>query len=217
MAIAIPGGVLSLWLAAESHKTSEEARLKAEAEKTALEAAIAAANCRADEASAKAAASDLKAAEASRLAETERLERIKIQERLEPRRLTADQQLELTKKLSRFAGTQALVYWTSGAETATIGRTIGTVLHASGWAVNMSSGTGSRPLSGIVIETLGERDQPISEAATFLAALLRSEKLDVYGPAQVPYRGANTGAGMSTGEGGDLLSHPEMAILIGTK
>src|SRR5580692_2417976 len=93
--VTIGAGVWALWLASESHKANEDARLKAEAEKIALETAIAAANRRADEANEQAAASGKKAVEASRLAEAERLERIKIQEGLGPRRLTADQHREL--------------------------------------------------------------------------------------------------------------------------
>lgn len=187
------------------------------AERAAHEEAIANAGQLAAEANARASASDAKAAEANRLAETERLERIKIQERLEPRRLTADQQLELTKKLSRFAGTQALVYWTSGAETATIGRTIGMVLQASGWAINMTSGICSRPISGIIIEALGDAAQPPSAASIVLGDSLRAENIAVSGPNTVPYRGVNAGTGMLAGEGGEPLSHPDIAIMIGTK
>jgi hypothetical protein len=127
------------------------------------------------------------AARLSKLAEEERLGRVKIEEKLAPRHLTAEQQHNITTKLQRFAGQRINVFVYAGdAEITGIANEIINALGPSGgagWILNISSGNeASRAVPGILVEVRPEADVSSLAAASFLATALRNERLVVFGP-----------------------------------
>jgi hypothetical protein len=130
------------------------------------------------------------AAEANRIAEGERLARVKIEEKIAPRRLSAEQIRTVADKLRRFTGQRINFFATAGdAEAIGIADDILKALNgpnSAGWFPTLSAGQYSSLVgSGIVIELSSDADARAREAAVTLADALRGERLAVLGP-QLP-------------------------------
>ena len=132
-------------------------------------------------------------AEALKTAEQERLARIKIEERLAPRRLTLEQRQSVIRKLKPFAGQRINFNFPPGdAEVASIAETVFGIIQASGWNVAGAQVQDFvRVVIGILVEVEPTADARAREAAEGLASALRSENLRVEGPAPI-----NAAAGM---------------------
>jgi hypothetical protein len=131
------------------------------------------------------------AAEANRIAEGERLARVKIEEKIAPRRLSAEQIRTVADKLRRFTGQRLNFFATAGdAEAIGIADDILKALNgpnSAGWFPTLSTGQYSSLVgSGIVIELSSDADARAREAAVTLAEALRSERLAVLGPQPPP-------------------------------
>ncbi len=80
-----------------------------------------------------------RAAEANKIAEGERLARLKIEQRLAPRKLNDDQQKRIEAKVKPFANTAYELAVNPVPEAVDLLSTIDTVLRAAGWATNESA------------------------------------------------------------------------------
>lgn len=103
---------------------------------------------------AEAATANARAAEANRIAEGERLARIKIEERLAWRLLNPEQQSRIASKLSGFKGNRVDV----GASPVTVeagrfAKQIQEVLARAGWTSDLTKGPMDLVASGIVVRT----------------------------------------------------------------
>ncbi len=99
----------------EQARQAEIARITKDAESFRAESAkaqsdIAATSVRISDAEARVAEATARAAEANKKAEEERLERVKIQEKLAPRHLSAEQRQGIAVRLRPFAGTKINVF-----------------------------------------------------------------------------------------------------------
>jgi hypothetical protein len=108
-----------------------------------------------------------RAAEANKIAEEERLARLKIEERLAPRRLTAEQIQHLQERLRRFSGQPIQIsYLVGDVESQAYASEFAAALGSIGWAV----GTGLPSMfnfAGIAVRVQDSTDVP--EAAEGLA------------------------------------------------
>lgn len=100
------------------------------------ESNLAGANLRAEQARAAAAEANARAAEANKIAEGERLARLKIEERLAPRSIAATQASALSNRLKAYAGTSIdILRFGDTPEIATFHRSIEKLLITAGWKV----------------------------------------------------------------------------------
>ncbi len=98
---------------ADTNARAEEARADASqslATAKQAEANLAGANSRAEEAKAASAEANARAAEANKIAEGERLARVKIEEKLAPRSITPEQIAGLSTRLKPYAGISIDIY-----------------------------------------------------------------------------------------------------------
>jgi len=117
------------------------------------------------------------AAEANKIAEGERLERVKIEEKLSPRRISIEQQKSLSKKLSSLANVDGVrqsvaVFPTSSSfESSRLADEIANTLKAAGWDVNRNAVTfgHSYSVSGIGLLT-SSNSRGIAVANEFVKA-----------------------------------------------
>ncbi|MGD0793910.1 MAG: hypothetical protein ABR920_19260 [Terriglobales bacterium] len=120
------------------------------------------------------------AAEANRLAEQDRLARVKIEERLAPRFLTEKDQSSAVAALKPFASRLVdIVKYPDDAEVSELARQISGVLTDAGWkpAVSVSG----EPLTGIVVE-IDPKNPPNLTAGQALVTALSGAGLNVKGP-----------------------------------
>ncbi len=109
-----------------------------------------------------------RAAEANEKAESERLERLKLEDKLAWRSLTAEQQEELIDKLEPFAGQRIDIFTTSGqAEIMYLANMLQVVFLEAGWIPpSMYQGaTFLFPVPGIMVE-YDAKDGPAVRAAS---------------------------------------------------
>ena len=121
--------------------------------------------------------------ERAAIAERELLE---IQERLAPRRLTAEQQQVIAAKLRPFAGQLFGISATSSdLEVVQIRYQVMAVLGEADWSVAEQTGQEfGRTVSGILVEIIPTAEQSAKTAAQELAAALRAENLAENGPVE---------------------------------
>lgn len=124
-----------------------------------------------------------------RAANAER-ELLEIRERLAPRRLTAEQQQMIVKKLRPFAPQQFDISATStDLEVVQIRNQVIAVLSEAGWSLGSLTGWGlGLAVSGILIEIIPTSEGSARTAAQELAAALRTENLAVNGPVEAVQR-----------------------------
>jgi hypothetical protein len=120
--------------------------------------------------------------EANRVAESERLARIKIEERLADRRLTLEQQASIVQKLEPLGQKDVELIVMGSPEPMQIGDAIFDVLERAGWRVPWRRGELSRPIRGMLVEVAPGSDETEIAAATALVEALKNENLQVEGP-----------------------------------
>jgi len=157
---------------AEEQRSREEiARLTSETEKARHAAADAQAQ----------------AARANETAEHERLERVKIEQRLAPRHVSAAQQKQISDSLKRYAGQKLNVFvYNSSPEAVSIANEVIAALdkHGAGWALSVSTGQegSGRAVPGMLVELKPVATKADSAAAHALVEALSHEGLAVAGP-----------------------------------
>lgn len=166
-----------------------ETRLEEAKARTAnVEKAVAEAQAQARKFEAEIASSSARAEEAKRLAERERLERVKIEERLAWRSLAAvDQQQRLVSKLKTFAGIPFTIRVFQEPEALRLLNQIVEILHSASWAqkpivaaMEVSTKYGAAGISvdsGIIIRVDQRRAHEFGAAGKALAAALADERL----------------------------------------
>ncbi len=171
-------------LEAESKKSTE---LIAEANARAkeAEAQVARANAASKDAVAKVAAAEARiaeanraAAEASAIAEKERLARLQLEARLAPRTLTSSQQSDLTRSLAglKGRGLDVLIYGGDAPEIIRFANLILKAIIEAGWTVRVWSVlSGGMSVSGVLVATKKESDTNTEVAANALTTALRSQ------------------------------------------
>lgn len=124
---------------------------------------------------AKTARAVAEAAKANQRAEEERLARVKIEERLAPRSLTAAQETDLQNRLGKFAGTSLdiLIYGGGSEDALPLAGMIASGLRAAGWNVRVwNTISPGRWYRGVGISTLAGADRGAEEAAGELMGAL---------------------------------------------
>lgn len=120
-------------------------------------------------------------AEANLLLERERVERLKLEEKLAPRRLSVDQQDAIAARLRAFPGTRVGVILCGGLtwEPARLAQDIMAALAAAKWVVGPSGTRSTVGIVGIEIELEPDSSETVANAANALIAALQSEQLSV--------------------------------------
>jgi len=168
----------------EKRRETEIARLTTEAERARRERA--AADLRIAEA-------QQRAAEANQKAEEERLARLKIEEKLAPRHMTADQQQAIAGKLKAFAGQKLNVFvYASDQEVVRFANSLIPALQSAGWVLSVSAGQegAARAVPGMLVEFRDGASAKDLAAGRALVEALSRERFGVSGPAEM-YRGAS--------------------------
>jgi hypothetical protein len=133
-----------------------------------------------EEAKRGAAEANARAAEANQKAEEERLARVKIEERLAPRTLTAADVAALERSVAPFAGTEISLQVANGDEPTKLANSIIRALEAAHWKMSvLQCDTGGD--SGIVVEVVPDADDGAKAAAHALVVGL-SQHLHTTGP-----------------------------------
>lgn len=133
---------------------------------------------------------NLDVAKAQKEVEQEKIARLKIEEKVAPRRLTKEQQETIARKLSPLAGEiiNVLIY-RGDVEAWFLADQIKIALGGAtgaGWIVHSATVTEfNRAFSGIVVETTLRADPKTVSAAKALVSVLSAEKLVVRGPSPV--------------------------------
>jgi hypothetical protein len=143
-------------------KAEARERLVLQARVAEAQSTAAAAEAHIGDAKKEAALAEQHAAEANRTAERERLARVRLEQQLAPRRLTAVQRAKLVDSLGGFTGGATIVSPILDPEATDFGDDLDVALRAAGWetlrvrnfltvktGVSVGSFTGSRPLPGI--------------------------------------------------------------------
>jgi hypothetical protein len=181
--------------------------LKAEAEKA--KEGIATAQMAAAKANADAAKAGERAAEANKAAEQEKIERLKLEAQIAPRRLTVAQQQAIAMGCSHFSGRRVrVVSYTLDVEAAVLAKQIIASLQASG--MNIEDATASvMPLGGFSLGVQVEGNEP--DLVIGLSAILSSVGKLLVAP---PNSDQGAGETLSAGSG---APRPSVSILIGAK
>jgi hypothetical protein len=140
-------------------------------------------------------------------------ELLELQQRLAPRRLTAEQQRTLASKLRPFSGARGnFVVSGDDVEITSLSNQILASFKDAGWIFGFFVGTDpSRSVSGILVEIAADADGPTKAAAETLASALLAENLSVRGPRVGEVK---TISGMFSGR---PVSDPKIRITIGKK
>lgn len=170
-----------------------------------FEAAIADANARAKgaesvvaQANATAKGADARVAEAEAMAETERLARVKIEEKLAPRRLSPEQVRQVANALRPFAGVHVNLFAPTGdVEIVRIANDVLAALmgpNGAHWTVTVSTGQEfGRTVSGILVELAADADETSKSAARAFVLALQTQRLVTTGPVPPTSRGPMVG------------------------
>src|SRR5438309_1147337 len=141
----------------------------------------------AGEANERAGSAEQRAAEANEKAEQEKLARVKIEQKVAPRRLTKEQQERIARKLKPFAGQRInVLIYRGDVEAWFIADQIKVALGGitgAGWIVHSATVTEfNRAFSGMMVETTVKANDDSLIAAKLLIAVLSAEHLVVGGP-----------------------------------
>ena len=143
--------------------------------------------------------------------ERERLERVKIEEKLAPRSLSPEQQDALIAKLKPFAGQVLDLFVYNSGDAMGVGERLLFALRSSNWQVSAGSGTEmGRSVHGILVEVAEEADVPSRTAAEALVAALNAERLVTLGPQPIDRRHARSFTG-------DNLGRALIQLVVGEK
>lgn len=125
----------------------------------------------------EAAKANAEAAKANEKAESERLARLKIEERLAPRFLTTEQQNELSEKLKKFAGQNLDIFaFGDTPEIIRITYLVNSALISAGWITRAWTVTAGPTVSEIIVLLRKESAPDTSDAAIALANELLNHK-----------------------------------------
>ncbi len=146
---------------------------------------IATANAESARAHERAAQAEERTAEANKKAEEERLARVKIEEKLAPRRLTQEQQSSISEHMSSWAklpGTkirQSVAVFPSSPsfESAVLADQIAAVLERAGWDMNRNAVTFGMSFSVAGVGILTSSNPRSIAVAEALAEALNSERI----------------------------------------
>ncbi len=139
-----------------------------------------------------AAVANERAAEANRIAEGERLARLKLENRLAPRILNDDQQQRIESKIKRFTGTPYELAVDPVPEAINLLRTVDAILRSSDWTNKESAKTDFRfvitlasgskveqgVFSGVVVKLTKSMLPKYEPAAEALVRALQAEGID---------------------------------------
>ena len=181
-----------LWRAGNKYQDAIKGDAEARIEEAKTEAAkanegLAKANADIARLTADSARLNLEVAKAQKETEQERIARLKIEEKVAPRRITKEQQETIAGKLKSFAGQRINVLIYRGDVEAwfiadQIKLALGGVAGA-GWIVHSATVTEfNRAISGMMVETTLKADAKGVAAAKALVSVLSAEKLVVSGP-----------------------------------
>lgn len=163
---------------ANTNVRAEEAKADASQSLAAAKQAesnLAGANSRAEEAKAAAAAANARAAEANKIAEGERLARVKIEEKLAPRSITPEQISGLSKRLKPYAGISIDILQVGESPEITHFRSlIEMPLRAAGLIVFSSTAVGSGSFIGLSVGVLVDASESEKIAASALLSALNA-------------------------------------------
>lgn len=136
---------------------------------------IARLNAESDKARSEIASANARAAEASALAESERLKRVEIEERRAPRRVSESQYNIIVSRLKTFGPIRVgiVVSAKDSAEPFDFGGSLGTALRAAGWDTAFATRVDHTIRLGAWIEMAKEADRLDRRAAPELIATLR--------------------------------------------
>jgi len=125
------------------------------------------------------------AAEANRLAEQDRLARVKIEERLAPRLIADSDRQNIVDALKHFAGAGRMVdvlKHPDDAEVSGLTRQLLGILIDSGWKPKMLPDAPTKLLSGIAVEVAQNNPAANSEVGKALVSVFVKAGLKVNGP-----------------------------------
>ena len=125
------------------------------------------------------------AAEANRLAEQDRLARVKIEERLAPRLIADSDRQNIVDALKHFAGAGRMVdvlKHPDDAEVSGLTRQLLGILIDSGWKPTMLPDAPIKPLSGIAVEVAPNNSAANLDAGKALVSTFSKAGLKVNGP-----------------------------------
>lgn len=164
---------------AATNARAEEAKADASQSLAAAKQAesnLASANARAEEAKAESAEANARAAEANRIAEGERLARVKIEEKLAPRSITQKQIDGLSKRLKPYFGISIDILQIGESPEITHFRSlIENPLRAAGLSLFSSTAVGSGSFVGLSVGVLVDASESDKIAASALLSALNAE------------------------------------------
>jgi hypothetical protein len=143
---------------------------------------LAAAIDRASVADQKAAEATERAANALRAAESERLERTRLEERLAPRTFTGAQSQRIIEKMGAFAGVLFFITVHSSGDAEGLGHLIRQVLHAAGWRGTIGIAQSAFFIRGVVVDASNSDE---SAGRALVTALNEAGISAMYGPRAV--------------------------------
>jgi hypothetical protein len=166
-AAAAVAGVLTWYFSSKLANVKDAAfeRFKEESK-----VAVASANEKAAEATAR-------AAEANRIAEEEKLARVKLETRLAPRRLSAESQEAVVNAIKRFTPQSFdILSYADDPESTRLANDIYAILQRAGWLDESSSNSWLFTLiTGVVVEFAPSKADTVGLAGNALALALRKE------------------------------------------
>jgi hypothetical protein len=128
----------------------------------------------------RAKALEVQVAQANALAETERLARVKIEEKLAPRTLTSEQRRSIVARIREHKGVSAdLLMYGDAPEILLLGEAIGVVLAHAGWDVRGPWTTSGQLATGVNVGVDQRADSHHKAAAQALVEALRAERVHV--------------------------------------
>jgi hypothetical protein len=130
---------------------------------------------------------EIELARAQKEAEEERIARLKLEEKIAPRRLSVEQQARIAEKLRFYAGQRInVLIYRGDVEAWVVADQIKAALggeHGAGWIVNSATVTEwNRAFSGMLVETTVKADAKGLAAASALVSVLAAEKIVLSGP-----------------------------------
>jgi hypothetical protein len=135
----------------------------------------------------QAAEANLRAAGANRIAEEERLARVKLEAQLAPRTLKGDSQEDVVNAIKPFAPQAFDILWyTDNPDSQDLANDIYGTCQQAGWVLESSnSALGSSVILGVVIEFAPSRTNVFGPACNALASALKKEGIDAIAQARV--------------------------------
>jgi hypothetical protein len=127
----------------------------------------------------KAAEATARAAEANRIAEEEKLARVKLEARLAPRLLPGESQQAVVNAIKQFAPQSFdIVLYADDPESTHLADDIDAICHRAGWVEESSNSWLFTLVTGVVVEFAPSKADTVGIAGNALALALRKEGID---------------------------------------